>query len=189
LCTGWTTHDLAAHLVARERSPAGAPGLIVPALHGLTERAERATMRAHTYPELVELFRAGPPWWHPARIPPVDEASNLVEFYVHAEDVRRTEPALPRDGGGVSRELRDRFWSTLRVFAIAGLRHAQVGVVAERTDELARTRLRRGYPEVVLAGSPEELLLYVYGRRAVAEVVVRGDEEAVAAFEQAPPGL
>jgi hypothetical protein len=41
----------------------------------------------------------------------------------------------------------------------------------------------------VLAGLPEELLLYVYGRRAVADVVVYGDEDATAAFEQALAGL
>jgi uncharacterized protein (TIGR03085 family) len=190
LCTGWATHDLAAHLVTRERSPQAGPGLVVPALHGFTERAERATMRAHTYPELVEMFRSGPAWWNPSRIGPFDEATNFVEFYVHSEDVRRTEPAIPRPGGAeLPKELRDRFWSSLRMIAFAGLRHAPVGVVAERTDTGARTRLRRGQPEVVLAGPPEELLLYAFGRRGAAEVVVRGDDDAVAAFEQAPPSL
>lgn len=187
LCAGWTAHDLAAHLVARERSPLAAPGLVVPALHGLTERAERSAMRAHTYPELVEMVQSGPPWWNPTRLDPIDEIGNLVEFYVHAEDVRRTEPVRPR--GELPQALRDRFWLTLRLLALAGLRHCPVGVVAERTDGPGQVRLRRGYPEVVLVGRAEELLLYLYGRRAVADVVVQGDEEAIAAFQQAPPGL
>jgi uncharacterized protein (TIGR03085 family) len=144
-------------------------------------------MRAHTYLELVEMFREGPPWWNPTRIGPIDEISNIVEFYVHSEDVRRTEPVLQRDK--VSPRLRARFWVALRVFAFAGLRHVPVGVIAERTDEPGRIRLRRGYPEIVLAGPPEELLLYVSGRRSVADVAVYGDEDVTAAFEQAPTGI
>ncbi|MCK9899256.1 maleylpyruvate isomerase family mycothiol-dependent enzyme [Frankia sp. Cpl3] len=92
LCTGWTAHDLAAHLVTRERVLWAGPGLVVGALHGITERAERATMRAHTYPELVEMFRTGPPRWHPTRFAAVDDAANLIEFYVHTEDLRRAAP-------------------------------------------------------------------------------------------------
>jgi uncharacterized protein (TIGR03085 family) len=34
LCEGWTTHDLAAHLVVRERRPHAVPGLVVPARIG-----------------------------------------------------------------------------------------------------------------------------------------------------------
>ncbi len=90
LCAGWTNHDLAAHLVTRERSPWAAPGLVIGRLHGLTERAERATMRAHPYPDLIEIFRAGPPRWHPTRFGPLDDATNLVEFFIHAEDIRRS---------------------------------------------------------------------------------------------------
>ncbi|WP_018500416.1 TIGR03085 family metal-binding protein [Parafrankia discariae] len=92
LCEGWTAHDLAAHLVTRERVPWAAPGLVVGALHRVTERAERATMRSHTFPELVEMFRAGPPWWHPTRFAVVDDAANAIEFYVHTEDLLRAAP-------------------------------------------------------------------------------------------------
>ena len=34
LCEGWATHDLAAHLVVRERRPVAGPGYVFPALHG-----------------------------------------------------------------------------------------------------------------------------------------------------------
>ncbi len=181
LCAGWTAHDLAAHLVTRERVPKAGPGLVVPQLHGITERAERATMRAHMFPELVEMFRGGPPWWNPARIGFVGEAANLVEFFVHHEDVRRASPELPwREPGP---DVRHRLWGALRLFGRLGLRHAAVGVVAERSDAPGRLVLHRGSPEVVLIGPPEDLLLYSYGRREATRVEVRGGLDAIEAFQ------
>lgn len=179
LCAGWTTHDLVAHLVTRERSPKAGPGLVIPALHGITERAERATGRAHSFAELVALFRAGPSRWHPARLRPLDDATNVAEFYVHYADVDRALPGFtPRPADPVSRE---RMWSSLRLLGRAGYRQADAEVVAERTDTGARRVLRRGGKgTVVLAGLPEELLLHAFGRRTAAQVEVTGDPQAVA---------
>ncbi|OAA25638.1 TIGR03085 family protein [Frankia sp. EI5c] len=208
LCAGWTAHDLAAHLVTRERAPWAGPGLVVGALHGVTERAERATMRAHRYPELVEMFRCGPPWWHPARLTPVDDAANLVEFYVHTEDLRRAAPGYtPADpfggagggrvGGGLASNPpaddaavdRDAMWAALRLIGLAGFRHSEVGVVVERTDAPGRLALRRREPVVEIVGPPEELLLFAFGRRAAAQVELRGDPEAVAHLAGPLPAL
>ena len=44
------------------------------------------------YEELIQLIRTGPPRFSPFSLKQVDEASNTVEFYVHAEDVRRAQP-------------------------------------------------------------------------------------------------
>lgn len=41
LCVGWTTRDLAAHLVLRERRPDAAAGILVPALAGYTARKQQ----------------------------------------------------------------------------------------------------------------------------------------------------
>ena len=41
LCGEWTTRDLAAHLVLRERRPDAAPGILVPALAGYTARKQQ----------------------------------------------------------------------------------------------------------------------------------------------------
>ncbi len=38
LCSGWTTLDLAAHLVVRERRPDSGPGLVWPPMAGYTDR-------------------------------------------------------------------------------------------------------------------------------------------------------
>ncbi|WP_131787297.1 TIGR03085 family metal-binding protein [Protofrankia symbiont of Coriaria ruscifolia] len=187
LCTGWTTRDLAAHLVARDRKPQALPGLAVPRLHGITERVERATRDAHSYEDLVALVRAGAPVWHPARIPAVDEAINHVEYFIHHEDVRRAQPAWkPRD---LDAATRDKLWRPLRLIGNRGFRKSPVGVVAERTDGVGRLVLRSGTGQVVLAGAAPELLLYAFNRREQAVVDVRGNQTAVADFLAAPAGL
>ncbi len=193
LCAGWTAHDLAAHLVTRERVPWAGPGLVVGALHGITERAERATMRAHTYPELVEMFRAGPPRWHPTRFAAVDDAANLIEFYVHTEDLRRAMPGHDVAGWNAAESDaapdRNAMWASLRLIGLAGFRQSTIGVVAERTDAPGRLTLRRREPVVEIVGPPEELLLYAFGRRAAARVELRGDPEAVERLAGAPSGV
>ncbi|THJ74056.1 TIGR03085 family metal-binding protein [Candidatus Frankia alpina] len=187
LCAGWSNHDLVAHLVTRERVPWAAPGLLFNSLHGITARAERATMRAHTYPDLVETFRAGPPWWQPTRLGLIDDAANFVEFFVHAEDIRRA------DAGWKPRELddagRDAMWAALRLIGFAGFRRAGLGVVAERIDRPGRRTLHAGEPAVEIMGLPEELVLYAFGRGEVARVEVRGADDDVERLHAAPVGL
>src|ERR671914_1299617 len=106
LCAGWTTRDLLAHLLVRERQPLAAPGIMIPALAAVTERAMRGY---HDLPwaEAVQLFRGGPQAWSPMRIGSVDAAADGAEFFVHHEDVRRGEPGWePRDpDGGRDAEL------------------------------------------------------------------------------------
>src|SRR5262245_24572504 len=90
LCAGWTTRDLAAHLVARERRPGAAAGIVLPLLRGHGDRV-RARLARQPYPEIVEQVRAAP-WWSPVSNPLVDSVVNTVEFFVHHEDVRRAQP-------------------------------------------------------------------------------------------------
>jgi uncharacterized protein (TIGR03085 family) len=187
LCAGWTAYDLVAHLVTRERAPWSGPGLMIPPLHGITERAERATKRRHTFSDLVETFRAGPPRWHPSRFGPVDDAMNLVELFVHIEDVRRGSAAAePRE---LEPALSATLWKALRRFARLSLRRVPVGVVVERTDEAGQFVARKGEPAVTLAGPAAELLLYSYGRRTAARVEIRGDPAAVETLSAAPVGI
>ena len=40
LCTGWTTRDLAAHLVLRERRPDAAMGILIKGVAGHTQRVQ-----------------------------------------------------------------------------------------------------------------------------------------------------
>ncbi|MEO6512650.1 MAG: maleylpyruvate isomerase N-terminal domain-containing protein, partial [Nocardioides sp.] len=56
LCDGWDTKDLVCHLLVRESSPLGAPGIAVPALSGLTDR-EMSRLRKRPFDDLVARLR------------------------------------------------------------------------------------------------------------------------------------
>ena len=187
LCTGWTTYDLAAHLVIRERIPSSWPGIALPRLAGRTERVQREFKAAHPYQESVRMVRQGPPVWLPHGAPVLGEAINLLEYLVHHEDVRRAQPGwVPR---AVPTDLADAVWGHLRVAARLMLRKAPVGVVLHRSGTEARIRAKRGEPVVTVTGDPVELALYAFNRRSVARVDLRGDGTAVARLAAADIGL
>ena len=48
---------------------------------------------------------------------------------------------------------------------------------------------RPGQPRVVLSASPGELLLYLFGRQAVAQVKVIGSPDAIAALRRTRIGM
>src|SRR5271157_947100 len=79
LCEGWTTSDLAAHLVVRERRPDAALGIVVPSLAARTERVQGKVRDRLGWTELVATVRDGPP----LLLRPVDEPMNTVEYFVH----------------------------------------------------------------------------------------------------------
>jgi len=188
LCEGWDAYDLLAHLVTREHVPKAGPGLLIPRLHGITERAERATRAAHPFPELLATFRAGPARWQPSRIRAFDDATNTVEFFVHGEDVRRAGPAgtPPRD---LEPRLRDALWASVRRMSRLAYRRVPSGLVLERADGPGRVVARKGDPAVTLFGPAAEILLHSFGRRTAAHVEITGDPGLVEAFRQAPTGL
>lgn len=179
LCAGWTTGDLLAHLLVRERLPWAAPGILVPALAPLTERAMRG-FAAQPWVELVAQFRAGPPWWAPYRIPAVDALANGVEYFVHHEDVRRGEPGWRPREPDVARD--DELWAVLGRVGRFLYRRSSVGVALRRPDGAQRV-VRTGTGIATITGEPGELLLHAFGRDA-ARVHVDGagpDVEALAA--------
>ncbi|MEU3142826.1 MULTISPECIES: TIGR03085 family metal-binding protein [unclassified Streptomyces] len=175
LCEGWRTRDLAAHVVVRERRPDAAGGIVV---KQLAQRLERVTAEftAKPYEELVRLVRTGPPRFSPFNLKQIDELSNVVEFYVHTEDVRRAQPDwTPRELDPV---FQDTLWSRLEQTARMVGRGAATGLVLRRPD--GRTAVaHRGTPVVTVTGEPSELLLFVYGRREVAGVELVGDADAI----------
>lgn len=181
LCEGWTTHDLAAHLVVRERRPHAVPGLVVPALHGVTAALERR-MRATPYDALLASLRAGPPAWSPVGLPdPLYDPANLHEFYVHHEDVRRLADPSPR---AATPGLDGALWDRLRLLAPAFTRRARGLGITLVTPGAQSRRVRRGEQEVVLRGTARELFLWMWGRRSVAAVQVDGPGAAVERLAQ-----
>lgn len=185
LCTGWTTRDLAAHVVVRERRGDVAAAALVPQLAGRMERV-RQEYAAKPYEELVGLIRTGPPRLSPYALKQIDEAANSVEFFVHAEDVRRARAGWARRP--VDPVFSDALWKRLERGARLLGRKAPVGLVLRRPDGQTAVA-HRGTPVVTVTGEPAELTLFVFGRQAVATVTVEGDGDAVAKLERGQLGL
>lgn len=175
LCQGWTTGDLAAHLVTRERRPDAGPGIMVPLLAGYTERVQRKITKEHTFPRLLELLRPGPPAWSLFGMPGVDAAANTVEFFVHHEDVRRAQPGwAPRE---LPAALEDVLWRRLKMGRLT-LRRLPVQITM--VEPGGRTqRVTKGGRQARVHGLPSELTLWTVGRRDVARVELTGEAEAI----------
>ncbi len=184
LCEGWTTRDLAAHLVTRERRPDASVGLLIRPLGAHGERVRRR-LAARPYAELVALVRIAP-WWSPVSNPLVEPLTNTLEFFIHHEDVRRGRP------GWQPRELspaRERaVWAQVRSMGRFALRRfpAAVVVVAPGHGERAAGA---GGNRVRMIGKPGELALFLSGRQRAARVQLDGPPETVARLRAAHLGL
>lgn len=181
LCGDWTTRDLAAHLIVRERRVDASPGILLGPLAGHLASVQRS-YADRPYGELVHLVRTGPGRLSLFALPGVDKMLNTTEYAVHHEDVRRAQPGWqPRD---LPHKVQDALWRAVTVRAPISLRGLRCGVEVRRGDRPDTAPIRQGSGDgtVVLAGHPMELLLYLFGRRDNARVEVSGDPEAAAAL-------
>lgn len=186
LCTGWTTRDLAAHLVARDRRPLSLPGLVLPPFAELTERVRQGLVDNRSYEDLVGLVRAGAPAWSPVGFPLTEPAANAVEFFVHHEDVRRGVPGWEvRD---LPEGVRSILWARVRSSARLFLRR-RPGTVVLRTPAGQQATVGSGEPHLVVTGDEGELLLFLFGRQRHAAVTVEGPEPHVRALQDASLGV
>ncbi|GAB3974810.1 TIGR03085 family metal-binding protein [Streptomyces sparsus] len=182
LCEGWTTRDLAAHVVVRERRADAAGGIVIKPLAARLERVQ-AEFAGKPYEELVQLIRTGPPKLSPFALKQIDEASNTVEFYIHTEDIRRAQPDWrPRELDPV---FADALWRRLETAARLYGRKAPVGLVLRRPNGQTAVA-HKGTPVVTATGEPSELLIFVSDRQQVAVVELEGDKDAVAKVTEAP---
>ena len=167
LCTGWTTRDLAAHLVVRERRPDGSAGMIIPALRDHGERVRRA-QAAEPYDRTLAELRT-PPWWSPVSNPLVDKLTNTGEFFIHHEDVRRAQPGWqPRE---LAIEDAAALWGQVRFRARIAL--GRLGApIRVRSDGFGEMTIKGD--ETVLSGPPGELALFLGGRKDAARVELAG---------------
>ncbi|MGW6361770.1 TIGR03085 family metal-binding protein [Streptomyces sp. NPDC055092] len=181
LCEGWNARDLAAHVVVRERRADAAGGILIKQLAQRLERVQ-AEFAEKPYDELIQLIRTGPPRFSPFSLKQIDEASNAVEFYVHAEDVRRAQPDwTPRELDPV---FADVLWSRLERMARVIGRKSPVGLVLRRPD--GRTAVaHKGTPVVTVTGEPAELLLFAFGRQDAARVETEGEKDAIGKLHEA----
>ncbi|WP_203970680.1 TIGR03085 family metal-binding protein [Planotetraspora silvatica] len=186
LCEGWTTADLAAHLVLRERRPDAAGGIALSFLSGYTGSVQNRLKNGRPYAELVEFVRQGPPIWSPYRIPGIDKVVNSVELFVHHEDARRAQPGWePRV---LPPEAEESLWRQLKSGARLFLRRSPVGVLLRRTGG-GEVTAGKTAPEVVVSGETGELILFAFGRAEHARVTFEGDEGAVRRLRETPLGM
>jgi uncharacterized protein (TIGR03085 family) len=182
----WTTRDLAAHLVVRERRPDAAIGIIVSKAAGYTDKVQSG-VAAGDWDELVETVRSGPPIWSPTKIEAVDKAANTVEFFVHHEDVRRaTEGWEPRE---LDADLTDALYAMLGKMGKRLVSSSPVGIVVEPSDDHEPIVLKQAEPSVTVRGPVGELVLFVFGRQAHSAVEVFGDDASVATVNAAQFGI
>lgn len=183
LCEGWTTRDLAAHLVVRERRLDASAGILVPALAGYTARVQNRMAAATDWPDLVDKIASGPPLYSPFKL--LDPLVNVAEMFIHNEDVRRSQSAW---------EPRALDQDTINALA------RQVPMMARMTMSKSPARVTLATPAgktlatvgtgapVTVSGEPGELLLFVAGREP-AQVTFTGDDDAVAAVRDARRGV
>ncbi|MFC4532869.1 TIGR03085 family metal-binding protein [Sphaerisporangium dianthi] len=187
LCAGWTTADLTAHLVLRERRPDAAGGIAIKPLAGYTASVQNKIKTGRSYPELVDAVRQGPPRWSPyGFLPGMDDLVNTLEFLVHHEDVRRAQPGWqPRE---LPADLTEALWKRVSAGARLMLRKAPVGVVLRLPDG-RKAGGKKAEPHVIVTGEPVELLMFAFGRQEHARVTYEGDQPSVDRLRTAALGL
>lgn len=183
LCAGWQTQHLAAHVVLREGSPLVA-GLVVKPLQS---RLERRTMdlgdsaaTPEAYQDLVARIGAGPSagrrlaerLQHLPAVRRAAQATNLLEFYVHTEDVRRAQHRwAPRR---LAEEYADALFTELARSARLRYRSEGTGIVLARStgQRVVARKPGPGESSRTISGPAGELVLHAFGRRDNALVVV-----------------
>jgi uncharacterized protein (TIGR03085 family) len=185
LCEGWTTLDLAAHLVVREHDPRSGFAILGGERFAKLEHSLMDNARSQGYERLVDRLRAGPPLV-PWRLPMLRQFLNLTEWFVHHEDVRRPAGEPPR---GDRPDLDSTLWTMLRWGSRFMLRKVRGAGVALEAPGYGEVSARGPGPSVRLTGGPQELTLYLSGRRSAARVDITGPEEARAIIESAPLGI
>jgi uncharacterized protein (TIGR03085 family) len=186
LCGDWTTRDLAAHLVVRERRPDAAIGIVVSQAAGYTDKVQSGVADTE-WSDLVDTVRSGPPIWSPTRIGKVDALANTVEFFVHLEDVRRAQPTWePRE---LDADLVDALYGVLGKMAKRLVKNSPVGIVLEPDDGHEPIIAKEAEPSVTVRGAVGELVMFVYGRQAHSKVELFGDDDSVAAANAASFGI
>jgi uncharacterized protein (TIGR03085 family) len=189
LCAGWDAGDLLTHLLIRETRPDAFAGVLIPPLGGYTARVQQALRDSQPFGALVGKLRSGPPVWSPLGLPVVRDRANLHEFFIHHEDVRRAQPGWSvRD---LPPETRDEIWRIVRLMApllVRGVKDTRITLQTPDGGERALGRQDSAH-DVTVTGEPGEILLYLSGRRAFAEVKITGSPAGQARLAAAKLGM
>src|SRR6266852_3686614 len=111
------------------------------------------------------LFRTGP-----------GAFANVMENWIHHEDIRRANGRDPRPPDA---ELDAFLWRSLGLSGrMAAHKVRPFGFELDAGDGCRRV-LRDADPRVVMHGTPGEIVLYLSGRKSVAQVDLEGPDSAV----------
>jgi uncharacterized protein (TIGR03085 family) len=187
LCEGWSTRDLLAHLLVRERRPDAMPGILFPPLAPYTARVQNRLAAETKWADLLENFASGPPVYSLFKL--LDPVASVHEMFVHHEDVRRAQTDWEprkldvRTAAAVKRRV--------PVVSRAGLSKSMAALSVRLTlrtpDGQQVVAVGKGSP-VTVTGDPLELLLFAFGRNAV-RVDFDGDAAVIAAVQAAERGF
>ncbi|MBV7294090.1 TIGR03085 family metal-binding protein [Corynebacterium sp. TAE3-ERU16] len=179
LCEGWSTRDMAVHLLVRETRPDAAAGMFVPALRGHL-RSVSEQVGSRDYADIVREWASGPPRLSPLRF--LDAQLNAGEHFIHHEDVRRArEGRAPRAIGPDDTRV---LLAVLRRFGSRLLRGSECPVILDPDGAPSivaaerRGVASRGSDVVRVSGATGELLLFCFGRTEVV-VTVTGDRDRI----------
>lgn len=183
LCEGWDAQDLIAHLLVRERNPISSLGNALPPLAGLTERAMEQR-RTKSFEVQVEKLRTPSPVLRV--VPLLDRLINTFELVVHHEDLRRGQPdwalrELPVEDA-------DLLWSQLSRGGVFFGRKLPVPTVIRRVDTGGTAALRKGDDPVTVTGPVVELVLFLFGRSAIRDLVFDGPDDRIMTLRAADLG-
>lgn len=186
LCDGWTTRDLVAHLVVRERRLDTGPGIMIKQFAGHTEQV-RAAAAERPWPELLDQLASGPPLWSPFRL--VDRFANLAEMFVHHEDVLRGSATSDSDWTPrtLSDDMQHALLTPAKSIGKMSLRRAPAATTLQTADGQVVASGGQG-SSVTIVGTPGELVLFAFGRDPIS-VSYTGDDAAVAAVASAKRGF
>lgn len=183
LCGDWTTRDLAAHLVIRERRLDAAPGIMVPKFAGYTERVQNQVAAENDWNVLLDQIASGPPLLSPFKL--LDPFVNVAEMFIHNEDVRRAvsgwEPRV-LDAATTSSLARQ-----VSLMSRMTMSKTPARVTLKTPDGTTLTTVGKG-PAVTVTGEPGELLMFISGRDQ-AKLTFTGDDAAVSAVRDGERGL
>ncbi|GAC1635750.1 MAG: TIGR03085 family metal-binding protein [Mycobacterium sp.] len=182
LCGDWTTRDLAAHLVVRERRLDATPGIMIPALAGYTANVQRHVAESTDWDELLDKIASGPPLYSPFKL--FDQVANMGEMFIHHEDVRRAQTGWEprRLDGGTAKAL----GRGIGIMTRLTLGRVPARVSLRTPDGKTLTTVGNG-PELAVTGEISELTLFVAGRDETR--LTFSDAQAVQGVRNARRGL
>lgn len=183
LCEGWTTADLAAHLIVREHRPDALPGVLMGGPFARHTANLMDAAKSKGYPAMVETLRNGPPLLY--RVGP-GAFANVMENWIHHEDVRRANGEGPRPPDA---EVDAFLWRTLGLSGRMSARKIKPFGLELDAGGGRRRVARDAEPRVVMHGAPGEIVLYFAGRKSAAVVELEGPPEAARALADAKFGL